>query len=182
MKYATQHGIFEKERRRTARSPLFSGLSGGALGEIRTPDPRIRSPMLYPAELRALESFQWISRRPILALCRTENDRQKYLWLVSDTRLAQRRLGDPSLVLQLKLQFFNHLSKAFSREGICGLQGEPTSLLQFPLKCLAPHACHFRAPVFRTGSRKFSQTVSRFVNSALFNLTDAACYLFYFCS
>jgi hypothetical protein len=26
----------------------------GALGEIRTPDPRIRSPMLYPAELRAL--------------------------------------------------------------------------------------------------------------------------------
>lgn len=28
-------------------------LSGGALGEIRTPDPRIRSPMLYPAELRA---------------------------------------------------------------------------------------------------------------------------------
>jgi hypothetical protein len=25
----------------------------GALGEIRTPDPRIRSPMLYPAELRA---------------------------------------------------------------------------------------------------------------------------------
>src|SRR5580700_7359562 len=24
-----------------------------ALGEIRTPDPRIRSPMLYPAELRA---------------------------------------------------------------------------------------------------------------------------------
>src|SRR5579863_2009533 len=27
----------------------------GALGEIRTPDPRIRSPMLYPAELRARE-------------------------------------------------------------------------------------------------------------------------------
>ena len=25
----------------------------GAPGEIRTPDPRIRSPMLYPAELRA---------------------------------------------------------------------------------------------------------------------------------
>src|ERR1700686_2943458 len=25
----------------------------GALGEIRTPDPRIRSPMLYPAEPRA---------------------------------------------------------------------------------------------------------------------------------
>src|ERR1700710_1464174 len=28
-------------------------VQGGALGEIRTPDPRIRSPMLYPAELRA---------------------------------------------------------------------------------------------------------------------------------
>jgi hypothetical protein len=26
---------------------------GGALGEIRTPDPQIRSLMLYPAELRA---------------------------------------------------------------------------------------------------------------------------------
>jgi hypothetical protein len=25
----------------------------GALGEIRTPDPQIRSLMLYPAELRA---------------------------------------------------------------------------------------------------------------------------------
>ncbi len=31
-----------------------SGLhQGGAPGEIRTPDHRIRSPMLYPAELRA---------------------------------------------------------------------------------------------------------------------------------
>ena len=75
----------------------------------------------------------------------TENDRQKYFWLVSDIRLAQRRLGDPSLVLQLKLQFFNHLSQAFSCEGICGLQGEPTSLLQLPFQCLAPHACHFGA-------------------------------------
>src|ERR1700741_1412450 len=27
----------------------------GALGEIRTPDPRNRNPMLYPAELRARE-------------------------------------------------------------------------------------------------------------------------------
>jgi hypothetical protein len=31
----------------------------GALGEIRTPDPRIRSPMLYPAELRALVRFDY---------------------------------------------------------------------------------------------------------------------------
>jgi hypothetical protein len=30
----------------------------GALGEIRTPDPRIRSPMLYPAELRARVTVQ----------------------------------------------------------------------------------------------------------------------------
>jgi hypothetical protein len=28
------------------------GLIAGALGKIRTSDPRIRSPMLYPAELR----------------------------------------------------------------------------------------------------------------------------------
>src|SRR2546430_17492795 len=27
--------------------------ANGALGEIRTPDPRNRNPMLYPAELRA---------------------------------------------------------------------------------------------------------------------------------
>jgi hypothetical protein len=30
------------------------GSLGGALGEIRTPDPQIRSLVLYPAELRAL--------------------------------------------------------------------------------------------------------------------------------
>jgi hypothetical protein len=34
----------------------------GALGEIRTPDPRIRSPMLYPAELRAL-SLRTLARQ-----------------------------------------------------------------------------------------------------------------------
>jgi hypothetical protein len=32
----------------------FEPLSVGALGEIRTPDPQIRSLVLYPAELRAL--------------------------------------------------------------------------------------------------------------------------------
>src|SRR5215467_8389665 len=32
-------------------------LGAGALGEIRTPDPQIRSLMLYPAELRALAGF-----------------------------------------------------------------------------------------------------------------------------
>jgi hypothetical protein len=36
---------------------LLNGIDG-ALGEIRTPDPRIRSPMLYPAELRAHQWFQ----------------------------------------------------------------------------------------------------------------------------
>src|SRR5207237_9801963 len=30
----------------------------GALGEIRTPDPRNRNPMLYPAELRAPKFFE----------------------------------------------------------------------------------------------------------------------------
>jgi hypothetical protein len=30
----------------------------GALGEIRTPDPRNRNPMLYPAELRAHQQIQ----------------------------------------------------------------------------------------------------------------------------
>src|SRR6202171_4423027 len=60
----------------------------GALGEIRTPDPRIRSPMLYPAELRA---------------------HRKYFSTVSDTRLVWRGLGDHSLVLEVKLQLLHHL-------------------------------------------------------------------------
>ena len=30
---------------------------GGALGEIRTPDPLVRSQMLYPAELRARDIY-----------------------------------------------------------------------------------------------------------------------------
>src|SRR5207253_1815567 len=33
-------------------------LSGGAPGEIRTPDPQIRSLVLYPAELRALVAYR----------------------------------------------------------------------------------------------------------------------------
>ena len=51
----------------------------GALGGIRTPDPQIRSLVLYPAELRALKCHRedaqhtvqspiWKSRRPILPL------------------------------------------------------------------------------------------------------------------
>jgi hypothetical protein len=37
-----------------AKNPDFTG----ALGEIRTPDPQIRSLMLYPAELRARKRAQ----------------------------------------------------------------------------------------------------------------------------
>jgi hypothetical protein len=36
-------------------SENFVGVAG-ALGEIRTPDPQIRSLMLYPAELRARQT------------------------------------------------------------------------------------------------------------------------------
>src|SRR5947209_9318345 len=42
---AAQHETHEKNEAKTARNPLFAALSAGALGEIRTPDPRIRSPM-----------------------------------------------------------------------------------------------------------------------------------------
>jgi hypothetical protein len=35
----------------------------GAPGRIRTCDPRIRSPLLYPAELQALESNAAVGRR-----------------------------------------------------------------------------------------------------------------------
>ena len=42
---------------RTGRNAVcFAGIDArsGALGKIRTPDPQIRSLVLYPAELRAL--------------------------------------------------------------------------------------------------------------------------------
>src|ERR1700738_5113309 len=42
-----------QRRKRTLKRVLACCSVSGALGEIRTPDPRIRSPMLYPAELRA---------------------------------------------------------------------------------------------------------------------------------
>ena len=50
----------------------------GAPGEIRTPDPRIRSPMLYPAELRARVvvhhaekkvPFRWSGSKKRVTLC-----------------------------------------------------------------------------------------------------------------
>src|SRR5262245_41509520 len=42
-------------RARVTTQLLDSGPHSGAPGGIRTPDPRIRSPTLYPAELRARE-------------------------------------------------------------------------------------------------------------------------------
>src|ERR1035438_7875536 len=58
-----QHETGPKNEVETWRSPLFTGLTDGALGEIRTPDPRNRNPMLYPAELRALKSSRWVGLR-----------------------------------------------------------------------------------------------------------------------
>jgi hypothetical protein len=40
---------------------------GNAPGVTRTPDPRIRNPMLYPAELRALNTSQRIGLARCLA-------------------------------------------------------------------------------------------------------------------
>jgi hypothetical protein len=48
-----QHETGFGTKPKLARNPYFSGVFFGALGEIRTPDPRNRNPMLYPAELRA---------------------------------------------------------------------------------------------------------------------------------
>src|ERR1700674_5342764 len=58
---------FEKQigERQHPTMPRLNRLASGALGEIRTPDPRNRNPMLYPAELRARLSFQWVNGRPI---------------------------------------------------------------------------------------------------------------------
>jgi hypothetical protein len=36
-----------------SKKPLLSGFFIGTPGEIRTPDPLVRSQVLYPAELRA---------------------------------------------------------------------------------------------------------------------------------
>jgi hypothetical protein len=50
--YRTQHGNLEKTKA-NCKKPFICKPRFGALGEIRTPDPRNRNPMLYPAELRA---------------------------------------------------------------------------------------------------------------------------------
>ena len=43
-----------EKRWRTRAAPRFDGAPGGS----RTPDPRLRRPLLYPAELRAQHHFQ----------------------------------------------------------------------------------------------------------------------------
>ncbi len=53
---ASQRGTFFREAIKPAISYKCLILLG-ALGEIRTPDPRNRNPMLYPAELRAREGL-----------------------------------------------------------------------------------------------------------------------------
>ena len=55
-------------------TPRFESIDNGALGEIRTPDPRIRSPMLYPAELRAHGCFKgWARNSNLRHGARAEN-------------------------------------------------------------------------------------------------------------
>src|SRR5262249_1956019 len=55
---ATRTG-FAWRRKRAFRHPCVRNgpVRSGALGGIRTPDPQIRSLVLYPAELRALEAW-----------------------------------------------------------------------------------------------------------------------------
>src|SRR3954464_1368245 len=57
-------------RQRTPKDSREQGWTkGGALGRIRTSDPRNRNPMLYPAELRAQESFKWRERTGARPAC-----------------------------------------------------------------------------------------------------------------
>jgi hypothetical protein len=42
-------------------SPVKSRFSKRAPGVTRTPDPRIRNPLLYPAELRAQLTLQYVA-------------------------------------------------------------------------------------------------------------------------
>jgi hypothetical protein len=71
-RYGTQHEKRRKNEGETTKNPLISSLCAGALGEIRTPDPRNRNPMLYPAELRArarLDYQTWPARASGLRGC-----------------------------------------------------------------------------------------------------------------
>jgi hypothetical protein len=65
---ALQHERGERTKAETARNPLIAGLSSGALGEIRTPDPRIRSPMSTPDAGRLSPTLN-LCEMPILIAC-----------------------------------------------------------------------------------------------------------------
>ena len=64
-----QHQIAQREQGKTTQNHLKEGIFTGALGEIRTPDPRIRSPILnwIFQRLRSLRTVkpatlnQWLS-------------------------------------------------------------------------------------------------------------------------
>src|ERR1700675_2769644 len=67
----------------------------GALGEIRTPDPRNRNPMLYPAELRAHQCFQWVKTIELklnLRSLTTETSRRNDLRPASIIRVGREGL------------------------------------------------------------------------------------------
>jgi hypothetical protein len=110
----------------------------GALGEIRTPDPRIRSPMLYPAELRAHETIAQTSSH--LASSFSSGSKS------SLDLEAMPGSGDLPPVLELKFQFLDQLGQPLSRERIGGLQRQSPGLCQLPLEFVAVFALHGGAP------------------------------------
>jgi hypothetical protein len=83
--------------------------------------------------------------------------------MVSDTRLAWRGLGDPALILELKLQLFDQLRQPLAREGVGRLQGQPARLRQLPIEfCVVP-AVHIDAPAPADGgtSKMFTNSFTR---------------------
>ena len=75
--------------------------SNGLPGGIRTPDPRLRRPPLYPAELQAADPLQapLPKQKPRLGAvrCQAGNRYRGY-------RGAQTRTGDPLLPKQVRYQ------------------------------------------------------------------------------
>jgi hypothetical protein len=76
--------------------PAKTLLSAGAPEEIRTPDPQIRSLVLYPAELRARFSLTFQGARPAIAAC-YRTDRRKVAKARHSYRLGSglARSGQP---------------------------------------------------------------------------------------
>jgi hypothetical protein len=60
--FTGQEKRFRRNRRLFHGRPRLGCGHLGALGEIRTPDPRNRNPMLYPAELRVRAAFYRVER------------------------------------------------------------------------------------------------------------------------